>query len=219
MRPCQCVYTFPNFKLPANGRHEGPDLGSAQQGDSRICREDLTRRRSTRAGPTLAGMGNKAMSKAHKEAAGITDDGADAGGDEPAGTDVDLTIDEKYSQKVTIDDFDLIKVLGKGSFGKVMLVRKKAEPYAGDIFAMKVLKKSVVAAKGQVEHTRSERAILCEIRHPYIVQARLSRLAASRATRARARQIKRERERETERQRQRETRITLESDSHCYYHF
>ena len=35
---------------------------------------------------------------------------------------------------------------------------------------MKVLKKSVIAAKGQVEHTRSERAILCEIKHPYIVQ-------------------------------------------------
>lgn len=37
---------------------------------------------------------------------------------------------------------------------------------------MKVLKKSVVAAKGQTEHTRSERSILCEIRHPYIVQLR-----------------------------------------------
>jgi serum/glucocorticoid-regulated kinase 2 len=37
---------------------------------------------------------------------------------------------------------------------------------------MKVLKKSVIAAKGQTEHTRSERSILCEIRHPYIVRLR-----------------------------------------------
>ena len=53
-----------------------------------------------------------------------------------------------------------------------MLVRKKAQPDEGRIFAMKVLKKSVIAAKGQTEHTRSERSILCEIRHPYIVRLR-----------------------------------------------
>jgi serine/threonine protein kinase len=35
---------------------------------------------------------------------------------------------------------------------------------------MKVLKKAVVAAKGQVEHTKSERSILCEIRHPFVVR-------------------------------------------------
>ena len=43
---------------------------------------------------------------------------------------------------------------------------------ASRIFAMKVLKKSTIAAKGQTEHTRSERSILCEIRHPYIVRLR-----------------------------------------------
>jgi serine/threonine protein kinase len=53
-----------------------------------------------------------------------------------------------------------------------MLVRKKHGQDASRVFAMKVLKKSVVAAKGQTEHTRSERSILCEIRHPYIVRLR-----------------------------------------------
>ena len=137
-----------------------------------------------------------------KGAKGAKGGGAGAGGAKGGGAGVAA---QEYA-KLTIHDFDLLRVVGKGAFGKVMLVRKKAEPYAGDIFAMKVLKKSVVAAKGQVEHTRSERAILCEIRHPYIVQARLSRLAASRATRARARQIKRERERERQRDRDRERR-------------
>jgi serum/glucocorticoid-regulated kinase 2 len=28
---------------------------------------------------------------------------------------------------VTIDDFDLIKVLGRGAYGKVMLVEKKSD--------------------------------------------------------------------------------------------
>jgi len=72
-------------------------------------------------------------------------------------------------QTLGVKDFDLLKVVGKGAFGKVMLVRKKSPPSAGQIFAMKVLKKSVVAAKGQVEHTKSERDILFEIRHPFVV--------------------------------------------------
>lgn len=76
------------------------------------------------------------------------------------------------STSLTVSDFDLLRVVGKGAFGKVMLVRKKTRPNEGRIFAMKVLKKSVIAAKGQTEHTRSERSILCEVRHPYIVRLR-----------------------------------------------
>ena len=34
-----------------------------------------------------------------------------------------------------VDDFDLVRVIGKGSFGKVTLVRKKSD---GKLFAMKV---------------------------------------------------------------------------------
>ncbi len=36
-----------------------------------------------------------------------------------------MTKDTKIERDITVDDFDLLKVLGKGSFGKVMLVRKK----------------------------------------------------------------------------------------------
>jgi serine/threonine protein kinase len=77
-------------------------------------------------------------------------------------------------EKLAVTDFDLLKVVGKGAFGKVMLVRKKNGSGSGQIYAMKVLKKSVVAAKGQIEHTKSERSILCEIRHPYIVRLRFA---------------------------------------------
>jgi serum/glucocorticoid-regulated kinase 2 len=78
------------------------------------------------------------------------------------------------SDKLQVTDFDLLKVVGKGAFGKVMLVRKKANAGANQIYAMKVLKKSVISAKGQIEHTKSERSILCEIRHPYIVRLRFA---------------------------------------------
>ena len=78
------------------------------------------------------------------------------------------SVSEHDDAHLTVTDFDLLKIVGKGAFGKVMLVRKKSNTGEGQIYAMKVLKKSVVAAKGQIEHTKSERAILCEIRHPYI---------------------------------------------------
>lgn len=81
---------------------------------------------------------------------------------------------EGEEDKLDVNDFDLLKVVGQGAFGKVMLVRKKEGVGAGQIYAMKVLKKSVVAAKGQVEHTKSERSILCEIRHPFIVRLRFA---------------------------------------------
>jgi len=76
---------------------------------------------------------------------------------------------EKASQKpkVTVDDFDLIKVIGKGSFGKVTLVRKKNDT---KLFAMKVLSKPNIVRRKQVEHTRTERRVLGTINHPFIVK-------------------------------------------------
>jgi len=77
-------------------------------------------------------------------------------------------------EKITVNDFELLKIVGKGAFGKVMLVKKKTGTNAGQTYAMKVLKKSVIAAKGQIENTISEREILCEIRHPFIVRLRFA---------------------------------------------
>lgn len=55
-----------------------------------------------------------------------------------------------------------------------MLVRKKAGPGAGKVYAMKVLNKDTIVKKGQIQHTMSERSILCEIRHPFIVRLRFA---------------------------------------------
>lgn len=70
-----------------------------------------------------------------------------------------------------LDDFELLKVLGKGSFGKVFLVRLIA---TGDVYAMKVLKKSEVVRRRQVEHTKAERRILGGIDHPFVVALRFA---------------------------------------------
>ena len=73
------------------------------------------------------------------------------------------------SGAMSVDDFDLLKVIGKGSFGKVMQVRKKDN---GKIYAMKVLKKEQLIARKQVAHTKTERKVLEEIHSPFIVSLR-----------------------------------------------
>lgn len=71
---------------------------------------------------------------------------------------------------LNVDDFKLLKVIGKGAFGKVMLVKRKDEDSTP--YAMKVLKKAFLVAKNQVEHTKSERRILRDIDHPFVVRLR-----------------------------------------------
>jgi len=73
--------------------------------------------------------------------------------------------------KVTVDDFDLLTVIGKGSFGKVIQVRKKDN---GKIYAMKVLNKKTIYERGEVEHTKSERKILQKLCHPFLVNLNYS---------------------------------------------
>lgn len=74
-------------------------------------------------------------------------------------------------EKVSINSFDLIKVLGRGSFGKVMLVCKKD---TGQFYAMKILKKNMIIARQQVEHTRAERKILESLQHPFLMGLRFA---------------------------------------------
>jgi hypothetical protein len=70
-----------------------------------------------------------------------------------------------------VDDFEYLKVVGRGAFGKVMQVKKKSD---GAIYAMKILKKSEIIDRGQVEHTMAEKEILCAITHPFIVSLKYS---------------------------------------------
>lgn len=68
----------------------------------------------------------------------------------------------------TLDDFTLMKVIGKGSYGKVMLVQHKLD--GGDqVYAMKMLRKENVIKRNQVEHTKTERNVLEAVSHPFIV--------------------------------------------------
>eukprot|EP00357_Protocruzia_adherens_P027697 CAMPEP_0114993102 /NCGR_PEP_ID=MMETSP0216-20121206/12333_1 /TAXON_ID=223996 /ORGANISM="Protocruzia adherens, Strain Boccale" /LENGTH=364 /DNA_ID=CAMNT_0002356687 /DNA_START=10 /DNA_END=1104 /DNA_ORIENTATION=- len=75
-------------------------------------------------------------------------------------------LDILASKEVNFQEFDIIKVLGKGSFGKVLLVKKKDSQR---LYAMKILKKELIHAKNQIDHTKTERSILQHICSPFIV--------------------------------------------------
>ena len=73
---------------------------------------------------------------------------------------------QEFTTKVVRGDFDEMKVLGKGSFGKVVLVRFKKNQ---KLYAMKILKKAMIMKNNEETHTKTERKILAKINNPFIV--------------------------------------------------
>ncbi|XP_023773902.1 RAC-beta serine/threonine-protein kinase-like isoform X2 [Cyanistes caeruleus] len=65
----------------------------------------------------------------------------------------------------SMSDFDYLKLLGKGTFGKVILVREKC---SGRYYAMKILRKEIIIAKDEVAHTVTESRVLQSSRHPFL---------------------------------------------------
>ena len=72
----------------------------------------------------------------------------------------------KTIKTVSLEDFQIMKVLGRGSFGKVCLVQYKK---TGEYYAMKSLKKDVLLDQDQVESTILEKKILQSLDHPFLV--------------------------------------------------
>jgi serum/glucocorticoid-regulated kinase 2 len=64
----------------------------------------------------------------------------------------------------------LLRVLGKGSFGKVVLVQKRCGKEKDGLFAMKILKKSHLLKRNQIARTRTERKVLSIVDHPFIMK-------------------------------------------------
>lgn len=80
------------------------------------------------------------------------------------------TVNPSQSLKTSTQDFELLRVLGKGGYGKVFQVRKGTGSDQGKIFAMKVLRKAkIVINQKDTAHTKAERNILESIKHPFIV--------------------------------------------------
>ena len=78
---------------------------------------------------------------------------------------------ENRQRSLKIEDFDLLKVVGKGSFGKVMQVMKKD---TSRIYALKTIRKQHIISRSEVAHTLAERSVLAQINNPFIVPLKFS---------------------------------------------
>jgi tRNA A-37 threonylcarbamoyl transferase component Bud32 len=62
--------------------------------------------------------------------------------------------------------FELLKLLGEGAFGKVILVQSRLNH---EYYAMKVISKKLLKKKNNISYMKSERDILCKINHPFLI--------------------------------------------------
>ncbi|KAK4375482.1 hypothetical protein RND71_006159 [Anisodus tanguticus] len=69
--------------------------------------------------------------------------------------------------RTSVDDFEIIKPISRGAFGRVFLAKKRT---TGDLFAIKVLKKADMIRKNAVESILAERDILISVRNPFVVR-------------------------------------------------
>ena len=84
---------------------------------------------------------------------------------------VDKQEDNPLGIKLTFHDFEKLKVLGKGSFGEVLLVKLKAN---NKYYAMKILLKKQVILRHQEAHTKTERDLMVRINCPFIVNIKFA---------------------------------------------
>lgn len=67
-----------------------------------------------------------------------------------------------------IEEFFLFSTLGTGTFGRVRQVKWKRDPH-GEVYALKMLKKTEIVRLNQVDHIKSEKSILQKTKYPFLV--------------------------------------------------
>jgi serum/glucocorticoid-regulated kinase 2 len=84
---------------------------------------------------------------------------------------VGVSFQPSSGRPLAIDDFELTTVIGKGSFGKVMQVRKRDTQR---IYALKTIRKAHIVDRGEITHTLAERLVLSRVTNPFIVPLKFS---------------------------------------------
>ncbi|ETO17424.1 hypothetical protein RFI_19898, partial [Reticulomyxa filosa] len=73
--------------------------------------------------------------------------------------------------KVGLKDFLLVRVIGKGAFGEVRIVREQT---TGKVYAMKTMRKKDMIAKNQATHVEAERNLMAGADSPWLVKLHYS---------------------------------------------
>ena len=78
---------------------------------------------------------------------------------------------ELVTVKLSYQDFEPLKLIGTGSFGKVLLVKYNSN---NNLYAMKVLNKSQIKLKKQEENTKNERDLMVKLNNPFILSIKFA---------------------------------------------
>jgi serine/threonine protein kinase len=78
---------------------------------------------------------------------------------------------ELVTVKLSSHDFEHLKLIGTGSFGKVLLVRYN---HNNNLYAMKILSKAQIKLKKQEEHSKNERDLMVKLNNPFIVSIKFA---------------------------------------------
>ena len=70
------------------------------------------------------------------------------------------------ADKASFDDFEMIRIIGQGAFGKVYLVHCNK---TGKYYAMKCIRKDLIIKHNAIDNIESEKHILNQVNHPFIV--------------------------------------------------
>merc|ERR1719427_527267 len=73
----------------------------------------------------------------------------------------------KLKKKVTVEHFQTVKIIGRGAFGEVRVVKKRDDK---EVYAMKTMLKKEMIDKNQVEHIKAERDLLSAADNPWLVR-------------------------------------------------
>eukprot|EP00056_Hartaetosiga_gracilis_P004806 m.78260 g.78260 ORF g.78260 m.78260 type:complete len:516 (-) comp11948_c0_seq2:1282-2829(-) len=112
------------------------------------------------------GRGHKKI-KPSEETGGKGEGNEDDEDDGVEVSDPTFELKDKRNKKATVEDFEMLKIIGHGSFGKVLLSRHKETK---KLFAVKVLNKAIILQHNEAKHVMSERQVLLETQsHPFLV--------------------------------------------------